>query len=131
QRLAQSFGDEQVGELHGYMDRDAQRGALERKFTVGTTTIDVGVDFTGKQAKDFIVFEARSAEQFAQRLGRIGRQRRRQQDIPNYALALVPDNVHNALAEKYSALFNADKCTRDEFFTAVRDCYTVPNLFKG
>lgn len=131
QRLAERFGDEQVGELHGYMDQDARRGALERRFTVGTTTIDVGVDFTDKQAKDFIVFEARSAEQFVQRLGRIGRQRRSQQAIPNYALALVPDYVHNGLAEKYSALFNADKCSRDDFIAAVRDCYSAPNLFKG
>jgi len=131
QRLAQRFGDEQVGELHGYMDRDAQRGALERKFTVGTTTIDVGVDFTGKQAKDFIVFEARSAEQFAQRLGRIGRQRRRQQDIPNYALALVPEYVYNALTEKHTTLFVSRDRSRDDFFVAIRDCYTAPNLFKG
>ena len=131
QQLAERFGEEQVGELHGYMDQDARRGALERRFTVGTTTIDVGVDFTGKQAKDFIVFEARSAEQFAQRLGRIGRQRRTQQEIPNYALALVPEYVHNGLEEKYSALFNVDECSRDEFFAALRDCYTPPNLFKG
>jgi CRISPR-associated endonuclease/helicase Cas3 len=131
QRLTQRFGDEQIGELHGYMDQDARRGALERRFTVGTTTIDVGVDFTGKQAKDFIVFEARTAEQFAQRLGRIGRQRRKQQEIPNYAIALVPEYVCNALSEKYLTLFNTQECTRDDFFAAIRDCYTAPNLFKG
>jgi CRISPR-associated endonuclease/helicase Cas3 len=93
QSLAKCYGWDQVGELHGYLDAEARRGALECKFTVGTTTIDLGVDFTGKQAKDFIVFEARSAGQFVQRLGRIGRQRRKQQDIPNYALALVPGYV--------------------------------------
>lgn len=131
QNLAERFGWDQVGELHGYLDADARRGALECRFTVGTTTIDVGVDFTGKQAKDFIVFEARSAEQFVQRLGRIGRQRRKQQDIPNYALALVPQYVYNALAEKYAILLQSHECSREDFSAAMRDAYTAPNLFTG
>jgi CRISPR-associated helicase Cas3 len=131
QHLARRFGWDQVGELHGYLDADARRGALERRFTVGTTTIDVRVDFTGKQAKDFIVFEARSAEQFVQRLGRIGRQRRAQQDIPNYALALVPAYVYNALKEKYATLLQSSTCSREDFSAAIRDAYTSPNLFTG
>lgn len=125
------FGWDQVGELHGYLDHDARRGALERRFTIGTTTIDVGVDFTGNQAKDFIVFEARSAEQFMQRLGRIGRQRREHQSIPNYALALVPDYVEKALKEKYAPLLQSATCSRVDFSAAIRDAYTSPNLFTG
>lgn len=131
QSLANHFGWDQVGELHGYLDADARRGALERRFTVGTTTIDVGVDFTGKQAKDFIVFEARSAEQFMQRLGRIGRQRRGHQEVPNYALALVPEYVSNALQEKYATLLQSPVCSREDFSSAIRDAYTSPNLFTG
>lgn len=131
QSLAKRFGWDQVGELHGYLDADARRGALECRFTVGTTTIDVGVDFTGNQAKDFIVFEARSSNQFVQRLGRIGRQRRSQQNIMNYALALVPGYVHNALTEKYAILLQAPTCSREDFSNAIRDAYTTPNLFTG
>ncbi len=131
QSLADCFGWDQVGELHGYLDADARRGALERRFTVGTTTIDVGVDFTGKQAKDFIVFEARSAEQFMQRLGRIGRQRRERQEVPNYALALVPEYMNNALQEKYATLLQSSTCSREDFSAAIRDAYTSPNLFTG
>jgi CRISPR-associated helicase Cas3 len=131
QSLADRFGWDQVGELHGYLDVDARRGALERRFTVGTTTIDVGVDFTGKQAKDFIVFEARSAEQFMQRLGRIGRQRREHRDVPNYALALVPEYVYNALQEKHATLLQSSACSREDFSAAIRDAYTSPNLFTG
>lgn len=131
QSLANRFGWEQVGELHGYLDADARRGALECRFTVGTTTIDVGVDFTGKQAKDFIVFEARSAEQFMQRLGRIGRQRRAYQDVPNYALALIPEYVYNALKEKHPTLVQSSTCSREHFAAAIRDAYTSPNLFTG
>jgi CRISPR-associated helicase Cas3 len=131
QELAQRFGQDQVGELHGYLDADARRGALECRFTVGTTTIDVGVDFTDKQAKDFIVFEARTAEQFMQRLGRIGRQRRTLQSIPNYALALVPEYVHNALMEKYASLLQSKECSREHFSAAIRDAYTASNLFTG
>ena len=131
QSLANRFEWDQVGELHGYLDADARRGALERRFTVGTTTIDVGVDFTGKQAKDFIVFEARSAEQFMQRLGRIGRQRREYHGVPNYALALVPEYVNNALQEKYATLLQSSTCSREDFSAAIRDAYTAPNLFTG
>jgi CRISPR-associated endonuclease/helicase Cas3 len=131
QSLADRFGWDQVGELHGYLDADARRGALERRFTVGTTTIDVGVDFTGKQAKDFIVFEARSAEQFMQRLGRIGRQRRERHEVPNYALAVVPEYVSNALQEKYAALLQSSTCSREDFSAAIRDAFTSPNLFTG
>jgi CRISPR-associated helicase Cas3 len=131
QSLADRFGWDQVGELHGYLDADARRGALERRFTVGTTTIDVGVDFTGKQAKDFIVFEARSAEQFMQRLGRIGRQRRERHEVPNYALAVVPEYVSNALQEKYAALLQSSTCSREDFSAAIRDVFTSPNLFTG
>src|SRR5260221_2331459 len=32
QSLANRFGWDQVGELHGYLDADARRGALERRF---------------------------------------------------------------------------------------------------
>ncbi len=131
QSLANRFGWDQVGELHGYLDADARRGALERRFTVGTTTIDVGVDFTGKQAKDFIVFDARSAEQFMQRLGRIGRQRREYHEVPNYALALVPEYVNNALKEKYVTLLQSSTCSREDFSATIRDAYTSPNLFTG
>jgi CRISPR-associated helicase Cas3 len=131
QYLAQRFGWDNVGELHGYLDPDARRGALERRFTVGTTTIDVGVDFTGNQAKDFLVFEARSSEQFMQRLGRLGRQRRKQQNIPNYALALVPEYVYNGLLESHAALLQSQMCSREDFSAAIRDTYIARNLFSG
>ncbi len=131
QSLAQRFGWDQVGELHGYLDSDARKGALECRFTVGTTTIDVGVDFTGKKAKDFLVFEARSAEQFIQRLGRLGRQRRKQQDIHNYALALVPEYVYNALVEQYGTVLQSREWSREDFSAAIRDAYTARNTFTG
>jgi CRISPR-associated helicase Cas3 len=131
QSLAQRFGWEQVGELHGYLDADARKDALERRFTVGTTTIDVGVDFTGKKAKDFIVFEARSAEQFIQRLGRLGRQRREQQNIPNFALALVPEYVYNSITEQHSTILQVYEWSRDELSTTIREAYAVRNTFTG
>ncbi len=130
QSLAQRFGWDQVGELHGYLDPDARQGALERRFTVGTTTIDLGVDFTGKQAKDFLVFEARSAEQCIQRLGRLGRQRRKQQNVPNFALALVPEYVYNALKEQPD-LRCSPEWSREKFSSMIRDAYLARNLFTG
>lgn len=129
--LREQFGVEQVGELHGYLDVDARRGALERRFTVGTTTIDVGVDFTGSQVKHLLVFEARSPEQFMQRLGRLGRQRRMQLDIPNYAFAFVPEYVCSALQEKYPQLINQPSCSREELSEAINDAYIPRNTFTG
>jgi len=48
-----------VGEVHGYMHPDERAGALQRRFSVGTTTIDVGVDLTDRKSKEFLVCEAR------------------------------------------------------------------------
>ena len=51
------------------MDDDARAEALQRRFSVGTTTIDVGVDLTDRKSKEFLVCEARSPSQAIQRIG--------------------------------------------------------------
>jgi CRISPR-associated endonuclease/helicase Cas3 len=103
--LSTCFGKESVGEIHGYMDKADRAGNLERRFSVGTTTIDVGVDLTGDKAKEFIVFEARSGAQFIQRLGRLGRRGRETEAIaiPNQAWGLVPNYVRNYVSQELNA----------------------------
>lgn len=91
-----------IGEVHGYMDSEDRARALLRRFSVGTTTIDVGVDLTGKKQKEFLVCEARSAAQAIQRLGRLGRHGREPEDItiPNTAWLAVPEYVYNYMEQQ-------------------------------
>ncbi len=132
--LASRYGEEAVGEIHGYMDREARVGNLERRFTVGTTTIDVGIDLTGQKAKDFIVFEARSAAQFTQRLGRLGRRGREPGDIviPNTAWALVPHYARNYVALRLKDMGEglAPRWPRGVILSIVEEAYTPKEEFR-
>ena len=91
-----------IGEVHGYMAPEDRVTSLLRRFSVGTTTIDVGVDLTGKKQKEFLACEARSAAQAIQRLGRLGRHGRNleQITIPNTAWVAVPEYVYNYIKQQ-------------------------------
>ncbi len=97
------YGADAVGEVHGYMDKLARGGALQCRFSVGTTTIDVGVDLTGLKSKEFLVAEARSAAAAIQRIGRLGRRGREPGSdnfpVPNHIWLIVPEYVHAHLTE--------------------------------
>ena len=95
--LRERYGVDLVGEVHGYMDPDARADALQRRFSVGTTTIDVGVDLTDNKSKEFLVCEARSPAQAIQRIGRLGRHGREPGTIkvPNRVWLAVPEYVYN------------------------------------
>ena len=76
--------------------------ALLRRFSVGTTTIDVGVDLTGPKSKEFLVCEARSPAQAIQRIGRLGRRGREIDsiEIPNTVWLVVPDYVYHFVEQR-------------------------------
>jgi len=59
-----------VGEITGLTDRARRAEAWAKDVIVGTSTIDVGVDFQ----IDLLFFEASTAGDFLQRLGRLARQ---------------------------------------------------------
>jgi CRISPR-associated endonuclease/helicase Cas3 len=103
-QLRQKYEPACVGEVHGYMDDGGRAGALRCRFSVGTTTIDVGVDLTGPKTKEFLVCEAHSAAQAIQRLGRLGRQGREPQSItvPNRAWLAVPEYVYQYIRNRSS-----------------------------
>jgi CRISPR-associated endonuclease/helicase Cas3 len=121
--LARLCGEDAVGELHGYTAREGRAGALERRMTVGTSTIDVGVDLVGAKAKEFLVFEARTPEQFVQRLGRLGRRGREPDDIsaPNRAWAFIPHYAYNAIRDHIE--LSGIPVPRQQFIAAVVDAY--------
>lgn len=125
-RFRDAFAPDLVGEVHGLSSETMRRQALARQFTVGTSTIEVGVDFKDDHEKDFLIFEARTSSQFLQRFGRIARHEKRL-SIPNQALALVPTYVCNFFAERVGA--NAT-VTRQQLRELVDEAYRQPEQFR-
>ncbi len=109
----------QVGEIHGLSSKKMREESLAKKVTIGTSTIEVGVDFKGKYEKDFLILEARTSSQFIQRFGRIARHNK-SLNIPNQVLALVPDYVSNYFEEKLTSESNI---TRQELTNLIEEAY--------
>lgn len=116
-----------VGEVHGLSSQKARKAATEQQVTVGTSTIEVGIDFKGDREKDFLIFEARTSGQFIQRLGRVARHEK-SLTIPNRALALLPPYVCNFLSSK---LARRPSISRKELYEVVEEAYTQPEDFQG
>ncbi|MGF7086351.1 CRISPR-associated helicase Cas3 [Kroppenstedtia sanguinis] len=107
-----------VGEVHGLSDRMHSREALAQPITVATATVEVGVDFQGEIRKDFLLFEARNAGSFMQRMGRIGRGSRLHPDPPLQVWAYVPAYVEAQIKELVD-----DEISREELQSAVTAAY--------
>lgn len=120
--LRRRYSPADVGEVHGYMNEDERADALLRRFSVGTTTIDVGVDLTDQKSKEFLVCEARSAAQAIQRIGRLGRHGREtaQIKVPNRVWLAVPDYVYNYIAHQGG---DGSTITRQQLNQKLRDAY--------
>jgi CRISPR-associated endonuclease/helicase Cas3 len=88
-----------VGENTGLTDLERRRFAMDCDLVVGTSTIDVGVDFD----INLLIFEATEAGNFLQRLGRLGRVRRGEIPFETYqAHALLSGRtpwIYNGLVE--------------------------------
>jgi len=69
-----------VGENTGLTDLVRRRLAMDCDLIVGTSTIDVGVDFS----INLLIFEATDAGNFLQRFGRLGRVRRGEESFASY-----------------------------------------------
>ncbi|MFM1843115.1 MAG: hypothetical protein RLZZ490_1857, partial [Cyanobacteriota bacterium] len=94
-----------VGENTGLASRETKENSLAADLVIGTSTIDVGVDFK----INFLLFESADAGNFIQRLGRLGRHQGYQKNGKNIefqsfkALALVPNFFVERLFEKEDA----------------------------
>lgn len=121
------YPDRSVGEVHGFSSETQRGEALRCAMTVGTSTIEVGIDFKDEAEKDILIFEARTASQFIQRLGRIARHQKTRR-IPNWAIALVPEYVYHAL----SATLNCQSSVfeRKSLYELVEEVYRVPEDFR-
>lgn len=109
-------------------ESERSRSIADADLLLGTSTIDVGVDFR----INFLVFEAADAGNFIQRFGRLGRH----QGFPIYqAYALIPNYLVARLFQPrdgQSARMQADEeYDRVAFTNAIRDSWSFVNQFEG
>src|SRR6266487_2174523 len=110
-----------VGENTGLTHPDERRASFEKHILVGTSTVDIGVDFR----INYLIFEAYNAGSFLQRFGRLGRH-------TGYSIyhahALLPRFVLERLTLKLGELGEVE---RETFNEAIREAFPVEAEFKS
>ncbi|MFQ5869757.1 MAG: type I-D CRISPR-associated helicase Cas3', partial [Candidatus Zixiibacteriota bacterium] len=125
QTFRDRYPDRPVGEVHGFSSAQEREEALCQPITVGTSTIEVGIDFKDEREKDVLIFEGRTASQFVQRFGRLARHEK-SLSIPNWMLALVPEYVYHFLTERAPT----DRLlSRRELYELMDEAYQSPENF--
>lgn len=104
-----------VAQVHGIRKDD---DPLKSKITIGTASIEVGVDPNDADGtyKDILIAEARSSAQFVQRIGRIARGKRL--DRISEAIMFVPQYVFDRLNK-----FNNKEIERKDLFKELEGIY--------
>ena len=100
--LKSIISTEAMGRLTGAESRRGREDAKAKRLILATPTVDIGYNFDrlGKtrQNIDFLLLDARSGDEFIQRLGRAGRVLGKQhQNIPSRVLAVVDSAFYKAL----------------------------------
>jgi CRISPR-associated endonuclease/helicase Cas3 len=110
-----------IGENTGLTDAQERRHSFEKDLLVGTSTVDVGVDFR----INLLIFEAFDAGTFVQRFGRLGRH----SGFESYhAYALVPRFVR----ERFEQRFPADaEIERESFNVVVQEVFPQEAEFRN
>ncbi len=109
-----------VGENTGITSREERNASLNKDILVGTSTVDIGIDFH----INYLIFEAFNAGSFLQRFGRLGRHN----EFTTYrAYGLVPDFILERLAQ---SLQGCDEIERTAFNAAVREAYPAEQEFE-
>ena len=104
--VASGIPRESLAIIRGLSNRQIRSNA-GKLFAIGTSAIEVGVDFQC----DFLLFEAVDSSSFMQRFGRVGRHR------PGRAIALVPPSVYAGMSEL------RDEIDRETFEERIRKWY--------
>jgi CRISPR-associated endonuclease/helicase Cas3 len=119
-RYFKPYGIE-VGENTGLASREERQASYHKDILVGTSTVDIGVDFH----INYLIFEATSAGSFLQRFGRLGRH-------AGFALyeahALLPRFVLERLAKKYHA---GQELEREQFNEGIREAFPGEQEFES
>ncbi len=123
-----------VGENTGLSGKEIKERSLIADLVIGTSTIDVGVDFK----INFLMFESSDAGNFIQRLGRLGRHDGYEKDGQmikfNHftAFALVPKFLGERLFQGDSPPLQVDGTYKRPFFhSIINDHYRKINDFNG
>jgi CRISPR-associated endonuclease/helicase Cas3 len=120
-----------VGENTGLSGKTAREQSLAADLVLGTSTIDVGVDFK----INFLIFESADAGNFIQRLGRLGRHDRNSQGgaFDGFtAYALVPNFLAERLFLGDDPAFVAEGTyDRPTLNNAINEKYRQINDFRG
>jgi CRISPR-associated endonuclease/helicase Cas3 len=108
-------------------ENERARSIADADLLLGTSTIDVGVDFK----INFLVFEAADAGNFIQRFGRLGRHR----GFPTYqAYALIPNYLVARLFQPMDGqpprLQDGEECDRVSFTESIRQSWSFVNQFE-
>lgn len=123
-----------VRENTGLSGNQEKEESLSADLVIGTSTIDVGVDFK----INFLIFESSDVGNFIQRLGRLGRHDGYEKDGQSVsfdgfiAYALVPNFfVERLFAGENACLAEGEVCDRIHFQTLIREKYRQINDFEG
>lgn len=109
-----------VGENTGLTNRKERRESYNKHILVGTTTVDIGVDFH----INYLIFEAWNAGSFLQRFGRLGRHA----EFSKYeAHALIPRFVLERLQMTFG---ETSEVERQPFNEAVRAAFPTEQEFE-
>lgn len=113
-----------ITENSSIVPRASARKAIEGDLIVGTSCLDVGIDFK----INFLIFEGQDAPSFSQRLGRLGRH----SGFPFYkAIAVVPKYLIARIAMALGGSWQADniECDRISLSRAIsREHRQINNL---
>lgn len=109
-------------------ESERARSIVDADLLIGTSTIDVGVDFK----INFLVFEAADAGNFIQRFGRLGRHKG---FSPYQAYALIPNFLVSRLFQdsdgKPEQLIDKEEYDRIFFMQAIRNSWSFVNQFES
>jgi CRISPR-associated endonuclease/helicase Cas3 len=101
--LRSTLSSSDLGRLTGAESRAGRDEAKDKRLILATPTVDIGYNFdrqgkNHRQNIDFLLLDARSSDEFIQRLGRAGRVLGKAQcDIPSRVLAVVNPELYEAL----------------------------------
>lgn len=118
-RLQEPYGIT-IGENTGLTGEEERRASFKKDLLVGTSTVDIGVDFH----INYLIFEAYGAGGFLQRFGRLGRH---DEFDRYYAHALLPRFVVERLETRFS---DGEELEREKFNEAIREVFPVEQEFK-
>ncbi len=133
QEILQPYGLK-VGENTGLSGKVEKKYSLAADLVIGTSTIDVGVDFK----INFLIFESSDSGNFIQRLGRLGRHDEYEQDGQKIkfekftAYALVPNFLIERLFQGNSPPLTVNNIyDRPYVHNTIREQYRKINDFQG